>query len=117
VCEIGYVVERSLREVAPELAGYAASLYPSNDTLLTDPTCAYSAEECLDPPEARNDFDMETLRMYRLMSEYIREHPQVWQSSTIPRGLVRWDTDGYELKLTSVKMTKGRRSRADLFAA
>ncbi|TBU24393.1 hypothetical protein BD311DRAFT_791061 [Dichomitus squalens] len=49
-----------------------------------------------DPPETlRTTFHPETPHMLQLMSEYIKKHPEVWQTSTTPATATRPDTEGY----------------------
>ncbi|KAI1784589.1 hypothetical protein LXA43DRAFT_208645 [Ganoderma leucocontextum] len=51
-------------------------------------------EEVEHPPETVA-CHMETPHMLRLASKYIKEHPQVWQTSTTPEGATREDSEGF----------------------
>ncbi|KAI0071020.1 hypothetical protein K474DRAFT_1679718 [Panus rudis PR-1116 ss-1] len=53
------------------------------------------AEELSDPPETSTKWHTDTLRMLRLKSEYMRQNPQVWQTSMTPPGSVREDVESY----------------------
>jgi hypothetical protein len=100
-------MEGSLHQGAPRF-GYAVSSCSSNAPL-ANTSCACLVEESLDAPETRNDRHIETPRMMKLMSDYIRKNPQVWQSSATPPGSVRWDAEGYELRLMDIVMKHEQR--------
>ncbi|KAM5541506.1 hypothetical protein V8D89_004696 [Ganoderma adspersum] len=51
-------------------------------------------EEVEDPPDVV-DCHSETPHMLRLTSEYMKENPQVWQTSTTPEGVTRDDNEGW----------------------
>ena len=58
--------------------------------------CIHSAtlEEVEDPPDVV-DCHSETPRMLRLTSEYLKENPQVWRTSTTPEDATRDDDEGW----------------------
>ena len=52
-------------------------------------------EEVDNPPESlRTTYHPETAKMLRLKSEYIRGHPEVWQTSATPAEATRADAEG-----------------------
>ena len=54
-------------------------------------------DEVEDPPDVV-DCHSETPHALRLMSKYLKENPQVWQTSTTPEGTVREDEQGFLAK-------------------
>ena len=59
-------------------------------------------EEVEDPPETPwIGVHSETPHALRLMSDYIKKNPQVWQTSTTPADATRPDDEGYLAKMLS----------------
>ncbi|PIL32444.1 hypothetical protein GSI_05146 [Ganoderma sinense ZZ0214-1] len=56
-------------------------------------------EEVEYPPDTTVACHMETPHMLRLMSKYMRENPQVWQTSSTPADATRDDVEGYYARL------------------
>ncbi|KAF9527712.1 hypothetical protein CPB83DRAFT_374111 [Crepidotus variabilis] len=73
------------------------------------------AEESVNPPESWIDAHVETPKMLKLKSEYIRKNPQVYQSSATPPGTVRWDEERELLEFIDIaSKAKAARSATHL---
>lgn len=69
--------------------------------------CLSSVEESENPPATWGDSHVESPRIWKLTSDYMRQNPQVWQSSTDPPEAVREDVEGDFAKLMSDMLKKG----------